>query len=141
MLFLQSYMANCKRVFVLFLLSLYVVMLLGFTTYRHLCGGKLVEASLVVLETDQCPNCILKSTMVDDCCKIERETFQIEEKDYFLSQFDFKFTELFAIALPSFILSLQIREQDQTQKFPAYSSRHKTPPNEFTYILNCVYRI
>lgn len=134
-------MAYYQRVFVLFLTSLYVVMLLGLTTYLHLCEGKPVEASLNVLETDKCPNCILKQSLEDDCCQIEQETLQIEEKDYFSSQFDFRFTELFAIALPFFNLSLQIEEQDETQKFPAYSYRQKTPPNESLNILNCVYRI
>lgn len=132
---------NYQQAFILFLASLYLVISIGLAMNIHTCEGLVMEASLVELASKPCPKCISKQDCEDKCCQNELEMLQIDAEDYYPSLYEFKFTQLFASIIPFFQFSFLIDFQNLKSNSPGYSFQEKISPNEFIYILNCVYRI
>ncbi|SHF69441.1 HYC_CC_PP family protein [Pedobacter caeni] len=135
-----------KRLFSLFLCTLFLTVSTGFTASAHFCKGIKQEIRLFPDDHQNkvCPVCVIKSkqkTKKDNCCKHEKEQIKLTEKVEKIAQQQslFKFsgeTALYHPPLPAFDWTAAAVEQN----VPAFdfSSPKERPA---LYILHCVYRI
>lgn len=126
-----------KKIFSIFLLSLYLISSLGVTISAHYCGGNL--AALAIFENPSCCCDDVQENKKDDCCKNENKSLKItadqnkvefsEKKfqsvdifspiaisEYFVKRSDFNAIASIAVALPS--------KPEKGKRIPAYKRNH-----------------